>query len=42
MFFLEYYDREDLMQGKKLMCPVLITEEENWFAATDINSGVAS
>ena len=42
LFLLEYYDREDLMQGKKLMCPVLVTEEEKWFVATDIDSGVAT
>ena len=23
-------------------CPVIITEEENWIVATDINSGIAS
>jgi len=28
--------------SRKINCPVLITEEENWIVATDVNSNVAS
>jgi len=28
--------------SRKINCPVLITEEENWIVATDMNSNVAS
>ena len=27
---------------RKIYCPVMITEEENWIVATDVNSNVAS
>ena len=30
------------MQDKKNPSPVIITEEESWVVATDVNSGVAS
>ena len=28
--------------NERIFCQVLLTEEENWFVATDINTGVAS
>jgi predicted RNase H-like HicB family nuclease len=36
-FGFAFYKREEIMT-----CPVIITEEENWIVAKDINSEVAS
>lgn len=33
---------EYFMKNRQILCPVMITEEENWTVATDVNTGVAS
>lgn len=30
------------MRGDKMVCPVILTEEEEWIVATDVTTGIAS
>lgn len=30
------------MRGDNMVCPVILTEEEEWIVATDVTTGIAS